>query len=62
MAPVVLDDGHVEFTTLTPTADLHAVTSWALGRGIELTALSVARPSLEDVFLSLGAAPTADVS
>ena len=48
------DDGHVEFTTLAPTADLHAVTGWALERGVELMALSVARPSLEDVFLSLG--------
>jgi ABC-2 type transport system ATP-binding protein len=61
-APVVVDDGHVEFTTLAPTADLHAVTAWALERGVELMALSVARPSLEDVFLSLGAAPTAEVS
>jgi ABC-2 type transport system ATP-binding protein len=60
-AAVALDDGHVEFTTLTPTADIHAVTGWALERGVDLMGLSVARPSLEDVFLSLGAAPTADV-
>ncbi|MET0324385.1 MAG: ABC transporter ATP-binding protein [Ilumatobacteraceae bacterium] len=61
-APVGVADGHVEFTTLTPTADLHALTSWALDRGVELTALSVTRPSLEDVFLSLGAAPAAEVT
>ena len=48
-------DGHVEFTTTDPTADVHAVTGWALERGVELAGLSVARPSLEDVFLSLGA-------
>ncbi|MET0577979.1 MAG: hypothetical protein ABW122_04920, partial [Ilumatobacteraceae bacterium] len=61
-APMGVADGHVEFTTLTPTADLHALTSWALDRGVELTALSVTRPSLEDVFLSLGAAPAAEVT
>ena len=47
-------DGHeVELTTANPTADLHALTGWALDRGVELDGLSVTRPSLEDVFLSL---------
>ena len=45
--------GRVEFTTITPTADVNAVTGWALERGIELTGLVVARPTLEDVFLEL---------
>jgi ABC-2 type transport system ATP-binding protein len=43
----------VEFTTDVPTAAVHTVTGWALGRGIELTGLVVTRPSLEDVFLQL---------
>jgi ABC-2 type transport system ATP-binding protein len=43
----------LEFTTTTPTAAVHAVTGWAVGRGLELTGLVVARPSLEDVFLQL---------
>jgi ABC-2 type transport system ATP-binding protein len=56
---VVVSAEHVEFTTVTPTADVHAVTGWAIGRGIELTGLAVTRPSLEDVFLQLAAGSTA---
>ncbi len=57
-----LDDGWVEFPSETVTADVHAITGWALGRGIELTGLTVNRPTLEDVFLSLaGAEDTAEV-
>jgi ABC-2 type transport system ATP-binding protein len=57
-----LDDGWVEFPTETVTADVHAITGWALGRGIELTGLTVTRPTLEDVFLSLaGADDTAEL-
>jgi ABC-2 type transport system ATP-binding protein len=47
----------VEFTTTTPTSAVHAVTGWALARGIEMTGLVVTRPSLEDVFLQLASAP-----
>jgi ABC-2 type transport system ATP-binding protein len=47
------DGGRIEFRSATPTADVHAVTSWALERDIELRSLSVHRPSLEDVFLEL---------
>jgi ABC-2 type transport system ATP-binding protein len=43
----------VEFTSVDPTADVHAVTAWALEHGAKLDALSVTRPSLEDVFLGL---------
>jgi ABC-2 type transport system ATP-binding protein len=58
-----LGDGWVEFPTDTVTADVHAVTSWALGRGLELAGLTVTRPTLEDVFLSLaGAEDTAEVA
>lgn len=45
--------GNVEFSTTAPTSDLHAITGWALERGIDLASLSVVRPSLEDVFLGL---------
>jgi ABC-2 type transport system ATP-binding protein len=43
----------VEFATSTPTAAVHAVTGWAIDRGVELTGLAVTRPSLEDVYLQL---------
>jgi ABC-2 type transport system ATP-binding protein len=49
-------NGRVEFTTVTPTADVNAVTGWALERGVELAGLVVARPTLEDVFLALAGA------
>jgi ABC-2 type transport system ATP-binding protein len=48
-----LDDSWVEFPTETVTADVNAVTGWALRRGIELSGFTVTRPTLEDVFLSL---------
>jgi ABC-2 type transport system ATP-binding protein len=43
----------VEFTSADPTRDVHAVTGWAIERGARLDALSVSRPTLEDVFLGL---------
>lgn len=46
----------VEFTTMDPTRDVHAVTGWAIERGVRLDALSVSRPTLEDVFLGLAEA------
>jgi ABC-2 type transport system ATP-binding protein len=45
--------GQVRFTTSSPTADVNRLTTWAVERGVELQALSVARPTLEDVFLGL---------
>ena len=39
--------------TTEPTAALHRLTSWAVERGVELGSLSVAHPSLEDVYLDL---------
>ena len=35
------------------TRVLHELTSWAVGRGIELEGLEVSRPTLEDVYLEL---------
>ena len=42
-----------ELTTTRPTEALHALTGWALERGVEVPDLSVRRPSLEDVYLDL---------
>jgi ABC-2 type transport system ATP-binding protein len=46
-------NGTVSFRTETPTSDLAPLLSWAAVRGAELGALSVSRPSLEDVYLQL---------
>ena len=43
----------VELATTEPTRALHVLTGWALDRGEELDALTVTRPSLEDVYLRL---------
>nr|NIR40496.1 ABC transporter ATP-binding protein [Actinomycetota bacterium]NIS35392.1 ABC transporter ATP-binding protein [Actinomycetota bacterium]NIT98109.1 ABC transporter ATP-binding protein [Actinomycetota bacterium]NIU70084.1 ABC transporter ATP-binding protein [Actinomycetota bacterium]NIW31962.1 ABC transporter ATP-binding protein [Actinomycetota bacterium] len=43
----------VAVETGDPTRTLHALTDWALRSGIELAGLEVARPTLEDVYLSL---------
>jgi ABC-2 type transport system ATP-binding protein len=45
--------GRVELATTEPTRALHLLTGWALDRGEELDALTVTRPSLEDVYLRL---------
>jgi ABC-2 type transport system ATP-binding protein len=45
------------FTTTTPTRDLAPILAWASRRGMELESLSVARPSLEDVYLQLTEEP-----
>jgi ABC-2 type transport system ATP-binding protein len=43
----------VSFRTPAPTSDLAPLMSWAAVRGIELEALTVSRPTLEDVYLQL---------
>jgi ABC-2 type transport system ATP-binding protein len=48
-----VDGGKVEFTTDSPTRDVHAVTAWAVAQGVELDALRVVRPTLEAVFLEI---------
>jgi ABC-2 type transport system ATP-binding protein len=45
--------GVLEIRTAEPTRVLHELTGWALERGRALEDLSVARPSLEDVYLEL---------
>jgi ABC-2 type transport system ATP-binding protein len=49
-----------QLTTAHPTAALHTLTGWALERGVEVPALSVRRPSLEDVYLGLVAEQAAE--
>jgi ABC-2 type transport system ATP-binding protein len=45
----------VSFRTETPTRDLAPLLEWAARRGMELEQLTVARPTLEDVYLDLTA-------
>jgi ABC-2 type transport system ATP-binding protein len=46
-------DGTYEATPQDMTRELHQLTGWALDQGVELEALQIARPSLEDVYLQL---------
>lgn len=43
----------VTIETSQPTAALNEITSWATERGLELEALTVERPTLEDIYLRL---------
>ena len=56
-ATVTVADRTVVVQAQDPTAALHTLTGWALGRGTVLDGLSVARPTLEDVYLALTAPP-----
>jgi ABC-2 type transport system ATP-binding protein len=51
---------HIECDTDDPTALLHELTGEALARGERLDELSVARPTLEEVYLELTAASSGD--
>ena len=46
-------NGSVTLSTSDPVRVLGELTGWALERGVELGALEVSRPSLEDVYLEL---------
>ena len=46
-------DGEAVLRTTDPTRVLARLCDWAVGQGLELGALQVARPSLEDVYLQL---------
>ncbi len=50
-----LDGREVSLETTTPVADLHELTGRAVAQGLELEALEVTRPNLEDIYLSLTA-------
>jgi ABC-2 type transport system ATP-binding protein len=43
----------VEVRTQSATSDVNTLAAWAVGRGVELESLTLARPSLEDVYLDL---------
>jgi ABC-2 type transport system ATP-binding protein len=49
-----------ELQTHDPMRDLHELTRWALDNHLELSSLTVARPSLEDVYLELTSDAPAD--
>lgn len=49
----VTGSGRVTVLSKRPTEDVHALTGWAIARGIELGDLTVTRPSLEDMYLAL---------
>ena len=53
-------DGRLGICTTEPTAMLSRLCGWASGAGVELQALEVLRPSLEDVYLELTQAQQAD--
>ena len=46
-------DGRIVLPSSSVAADLHALSGWALERGLELDQLEVRRPTLEDVYLDL---------
>jgi ABC-2 type transport system ATP-binding protein len=48
-----VSNGYGVVETDDPTTVLHRLTGWALDRGVTLEGLMVARPTLEDVYLSL---------
>ena len=50
-----VDGEMVEFSAESVTRALHELTTWAIGRSVELEHLQVTRPSLEDVYLELTA-------
>lgn len=47
------ENGRVTVRSMDPTRDLHQITGWAIERGVELSGLTVTRPSLEDIYLEL---------
>jgi ABC-2 type transport system ATP-binding protein len=54
---IMMDSDLVEVSAESATQALHELTTWAIGRHLELERLQVTRPSLEDVYLELTAEP-----
>ena len=54
-ATVAVDGDAVVVIAHDPTPALHTLTGWSMERGIALAGLTVARPTLEDVYLELTA-------
>jgi ABC-2 type transport system ATP-binding protein len=55
-------DGYSEITPDDVVQALHQLTGWAIDHAVSLDELQVTRPSLEDIYLSLTTAPSADSS
>ncbi len=53
-------DGYSEITPDDVVHALHQLTGWAIDHAVGLDELQVTRPSLEDIYLSLTAAPSGD--
>jgi ABC-2 type transport system ATP-binding protein len=53
VSAITINGDLVEVSADSATRALHELTTWALGRGLELERLQVTRPSLEDVYLEL---------
>ncbi len=53
VSAITVNGGLVEVNAESATRALHQLTTWALGKGLELERLQVTRPSLEDVYLEL---------
>lgn len=47
------DGDRIAVRTTQPARDMHTLTGWALERNVELTSLSLSRPTLEEVYLRL---------
>jgi ABC-2 type transport system ATP-binding protein len=52
-AVIHASERRILFDTETPTRDLARVLGWVADRGEELQALTVSRPTLEDIYLQL---------
>ena len=48
-----IDGARVEIGTERPMADLQILSTWAVGRGLELADIEVRRPTLEDIYIQL---------
>ena len=53
ISAITMNGDLVEVSAESATHALHELTTWALGKGLELERLQVTRPSLEDVYLEL---------
>jgi ABC-2 type transport system ATP-binding protein len=60
VGPPRLQGSAVQVRSADATRDLHELTSWAMGRQVQLVGLTTGRPSLEDVYLDLTDGPDAD--
>lgn len=55
-------DGFVEVAVADAVPDVHRLLHWAVNQGVDLDGFEVARPSLEDVYLSLTSAPPGEAA